>query len=63
MKRFFSRYSHWLLLFITGFSFITMFINFNPTQLSITAVIMGGLGVLAVGYLAFIVEKKIRDQK
>ncbi|EDL66378.1 hypothetical protein BSG1_03460 [Bacillus sp. SG-1] len=40
-----------------------MFINFNPTQLSITAVIMGGLGVLAVGYLAFIVEKKIRDQK
>ncbi|WP_070119359.1 hypothetical protein [Bacillus marinisedimentorum] len=63
MKQLFSRYSHWLLLFIVGFSFSTMFIDFKASTPDVIAVILGGIGLLSVGYLSFIVEKKIRNQK
>ncbi|OAS86857.1 hypothetical protein [Metabacillus litoralis] len=63
MNKIFSRYSHWLALIIIGFSFITMFINFKIAPSDIIAVIFGGIGLLSVGYLAFVVEKHIRKQR
>ncbi|KKI89992.1 hypothetical protein WQ54_22940 [Bacillus sp. SA1-12] len=63
MKQVFSRFSHWLALLIIGFSFFTMFINFKVIQLDVLAVIMGGIGLLSVGYLTFAVEKKIKNQR
>jgi hypothetical protein len=63
MKKFFLRYSHWLALFIIGFSFMTMFINFNIATPDIIAVIMGGIGLLSVGYLTFVIERHKRKQR
>nr|WP_263326907.1 hypothetical protein [Neobacillus sp. Marseille-Q6967] len=63
MKRFFSRYSHWLALLIIGFSFFTVFINFKVATPDMIALIMGGIGLLSVGYLTFVVEKNLRNQR
>lgn len=63
MKKFFLRYSHWLALFIIGFSFMTMFINFKIATPDIIAVIMGGIGLLSVGYLTFVIERHKRKQR
>ncbi|WP_409254122.1 hypothetical protein V1502_09560 [Bacillus sp. SCS-153A] len=62
MKSFFTRYSHWLFLFIVVFSFFTMFIEFKASTFDMIAIMAGAIGLLFVGYLTFIVEKKIRNQ-
>ncbi|WP_223701755.1 hypothetical protein [Sutcliffiella deserti] len=63
MKQLFSRFSHWLFLLVVVINFFAMFINFNASKLDIIAVIFGAIGLLGVGYLTFIVEKKIRFQR
>lgn len=63
MKWFFSRYSHWLALSIISFSFFTMFINFKAAVPDVIAVIMGGIGLISVGCLTFIVEKNVRNKR
>ncbi|MBO1512459.1 hypothetical protein [Metabacillus bambusae] len=63
MKKFFSRYSHWLALIIISFGFSTMFINFKIATPDIIAVIMGGIGMLSVGYLCFVIERHKRKQR
>lgn len=63
MKLFFSRYSHWLVLFIIIFSFFTTFLNFKGTTPDVIAVILGAIGLVSVIYLAYIVEKHFRNNK
>lgn len=63
MKKFFSRYSHWVTLIIICISFFTMFYDFQMTTQEIVAAIMGGIGLLSVGALTLVIEKKIRNKE
>lgn len=63
MKKFFSRNSHWLALLIIGLSFLSGFINFKYSTPDIIAIVFGGIGLLAVGYLAFYIERLLRKEK
>jgi L-asparagine transporter-like permease len=62
MKKFFSRYTHWLTLAIIAFSFSSMFINFKLETPDIIAIILGGIGLFSIGYLTLVVERHIRKQ-
>ena len=63
MKKFFSRYSHWLTLIIITFSFFTMFYEFQMDTQAIIAVIMGGIGLLSIGALTIAIERKKRNKE
>lgn len=58
MNKFFSRYSHWLFFLVVGICSISVFINYNSTVPEMIAIIMGTMGMLAVGYLTIMIEKK-----
>jgi hypothetical protein len=62
MKKFISRYSHWLALLVVSFSFITMFVKFEIATPDLVAIIFGGIGLLSLAYLTFVVEKHIKKQ-
>lgn len=63
MKFFFSRYSHWIALFVIGFSFSAFFFQIKHTRFDIAAMIFGGIGFLSFAYLTLLTEKQIRKQK
>lgn len=63
MKRLFSRYSHWLFLIILLVSIGQTLIDFEGTKLDFSAVIMGLIGFLSLGYLIFQMENQKKKQK
>lgn len=63
MKKFLNSNLHWLILMIIGISFLTSFISLPDSKPDIIALIFGGIGLLAFGFLAFETEKRKRNRK
>ena len=63
MKKFFSRYSHWVTLIIITFSFFPMFYECQMDTQAIIAAIMGGIGLISFGALTIVFERKKRNKE
>ncbi len=66
LKRFLSRYSHWVLLIFVGISLIAGFTSFTYLQQDIIAIVFGVIGLGGVTYITVYIEvrkRKERDSK
>ncbi|KAA0548557.1 hypothetical protein FZW96_08280 [Bacillus sp. BGMRC 2118] len=63
MKKFFTRYSHWLALVIIAYNFISMIFTLNKETADILAVVFGGVGLIGMAFLTFYVEKQIQKKR
>lgn len=63
MKQFLSRYSHWLFLSIVGISLFSSLFTIKDSTLDVIAFIFGGIGLLSLGLVTYIVEKNYKNHK
>lgn len=67
LKRFLTRYSHWIshwILFIfIGISLIAGFTNFTYSQQDIIAIVFGVIGLVGVAYITVHIEVRKRKEQ
>ncbi|WP_158268300.1 hypothetical protein [Paenisporosarcina sp. OV554] len=63
LKRFLSRYSHWILLIVIGISLIAGFTSFTYSQQDIIAIVFGVIGLVGVAYITAQIEVRKREEQ
>ena len=62
LKQFFSKYMHWLLVMFVGVGLASSLIRSTFSALNISALVFGIIGLIAVIYLAFHIEFRVRKE-
>ena len=63
MKKFLSRYYHWIFVIFIAISLIIDFMDFTYSRQDMIAVCFGVIGLVGIAYLAFNIEVRKRRQQ
>ena len=63
LKRFLSRYSHWIFFIVVSISLIAGFTNFTYSQQDMIAIVFGVIGLVGIAFITVQIEVRKRKEQ